>query len=545
MFFVVMAVIFSLITDTFLTETNLLNILRQTAPLMIVAVAMTFVITTAGIDLSVGSVLALVNALAAISLQAGLAWPLVIVLMLGVGIAIGLFQGFFIAYEGIPAFIVTLAGLSSIRGTALLLTKGYSIPIDPQSPFNAIGRGWVFGVPMPAIIAVVVLAVGFLVFNETTFGRYVTGIGANAEAVRRAGVNTRRITLAVYALSGFAAAIAGIIIAGRLGSGSSNAGGGFELEVIAAVVLGGTSLFGGRGTMLGTMLGALTVAVIGNGLILSHMSPFITPIVEGFIILIAIWLNFRLFRDGATDELRKAGANMAKPTIGVHSGLVRTVLGPIPVEAIGVTLMHEHILLDASSWWKRPCCGSEIAIAERPLDISMIGDLRMNPFLNRDNCGLLDVRAAIEELNHFVEYGGKTIVDPTNLGIGRDPSALQRISRRSGLNIVMGAGFYLEPSHPPYVKDMSVETIAEAIARDCGLSEDEPEVCAGIIGEIGISKDFTPAEEKVLRGAARASEAQRRSALGSSSGLGAPRSSRARRRRERRRGPAATSCSAT
>ncbi|HEY1780073.1 MAG TPA: ABC transporter permease [Roseiarcus sp.] len=293
-----MTVTFSLITRTFLTEINILNILRQSAPLMIVAVAMTFVITTAGIDLSVGSVLALVNALAAISLQAGLAWPLVVVLMLGVGIAIGLFQGFFIAYEGIPAFIVTLAGLSSIRGTALLLTKGYSIPIDPQSPFNEIGRGWIFGLPMPAIIAVVALAIGFFVFNETTFGRYVTGVGANAEAVRRAGVDTKKITVAVYALSGFAAAVAGLIIAARLGSGSSNAGGGFELEVIAAVVLGGTSLFGGRGTMLGTMLGALTIAVIGNGLILYHMSPFITPIVEGFIILIAIWLNFRLFRAG-------------------------------------------------------------------------------------------------------------------------------------------------------------------------------------------------------------------------------------------------------
>jgi simple sugar transport system permease protein len=297
-FFIVMTVTFSLITRTFLTEINILNILRQSAPLMIVAVAMTFVITTAGIDLSVGSVLALVNALAAISLQAGLAWPLVVVLMLGVGIAIGLFQGFFIAYEGIPAFIVTLAGLSSIRGTALLLTKGYSIPIDPQSPFNEIGRGWIFGLPMPAIIAVVALAIGFFVFNETTFGRYVTGVGANAEAVRRAGVDTKKITVAVYALSGFAAAVAGLIIAARLGSGSSNAGGGFELEVIAAVVLGGTSLFGGRGTMLGTMLGALTIAVIGNGLILYHMSPFITPIVEGFIILIAIWLNFRLFRAG-------------------------------------------------------------------------------------------------------------------------------------------------------------------------------------------------------------------------------------------------------
>ncbi len=136
----------------------------------------------------------------------------------------------------------------------------------------------------------------------------------------------------------------------------------------------------------------------------------------------------------------------------------------------------------------------------------MIGDLRMNPFLNRDNCGLLDTKAAIEELNHFVEYGGKTIVDPTNLGIGRDPSALQRISRRTGLNIVMGAGFYLEPSHPAYVRKMSVASIAEAIAQDCGVSEDEPEVCAGIIGEIGVSKDFTPAEEKVLRGAARGSK---------------------------------------
>jgi simple sugar transport system permease protein len=259
---------------------------------------MTFVITTAGIDLSVGSVLALVNALAAICLQAGVPWPLVVVLMLLVGVAVGLFQGFFIAREGIPAFIVTLAGLSSLRGLALLLTKGYSIPIDPQSPFNEIGRGWVFGLPMPAIIAVVVLIAGYLVFNETKFGRYVTGVGANTEAVRRAGVNTVRVTLAVYALSGLAAALAGLIVAARLGSGSSNAGGGFELDVIAAVVLGGTSLFGGRGTMVGTVLGALTVAVIGNGLILCHLSPFLTPIVEGLIILVAIWLNFRIFQSG-------------------------------------------------------------------------------------------------------------------------------------------------------------------------------------------------------------------------------------------------------
>ncbi len=197
---------------------------------------------------------------------------------------------------------------------------------------------------------------------------------------------------------------------------------------------------------------------------------------------------------------------MAKPRTGVQSGLVRTVLGPIAVEDMGVTLMHEHIVLDTSSWWRRPCCATDIGFAERPLDISMIGDLRMNPFLNRDNCGLFDVTAAIEELRLFADYGGRTVVDPTNLGIGRDPSALQRISRRTGLHIVMGAGFYLEASHPPHVRDMSVETIAEQIARDCGVSEDEPEVCAGLIGEIGVSKDFTPAEEKVLRAAARASK---------------------------------------
>ena len=109
-----------------------------------------------------------------------------------------------------------------------------------------------------------------------------------------------------------------------------------------------------------------------------------------------------------------------------------TVLGQVPVEKLGVTLMHEHILLDASSWWKRPCCGSEIALAERPIDVGMLGELRMNPFLNRDNCQLVDVDAAIAELMLFVELGGQTVVDPTNLGIGRDPRALQRISRRTG-----------------------------------------------------------------------------------------------------------------
>lgn len=303
-FFVTICVVFALVTDAFLSQQNLLNLLRQAAPLLIVAVAMTFVITTGGIDLSVGSNLAIVNALAAIALQAGIPWPLVVVLMLGLGAGIGLINGWIIAWEGIPAFIVTLATLSVFRGTALLITQGYSVPIAADSAFVQIGRGWFFGVPLPAVIAVVIAFAGFVALTQTRFGRYVTGIGANAEAVRRAGVDIRRVTAATYVLTGVAAALAGIVIAARLGSGSSNAGVGFELEVIAAVVLGGTSLMGGRGTIVGTTLGALTIAVIGNGLILTHISPFFTQIVTGLIILVAIWLNTRLFARARTMRRR-------------------------------------------------------------------------------------------------------------------------------------------------------------------------------------------------------------------------------------------------
>ena len=303
-FFVLVCAVFGLATESFLTKVNLLNLLRQSAPILIVATAMTFVITTGGIDLSVGSSLALVNALAAIGLAAGIAWPIVVVLMLLLGALIGLVNGYFTAYEGIPPFIVTLAGLSAIRGLALLLTEGYSIPISGDSWFVTIGRGWFFGVPMPAMIALFAAVAGYVVLTQTRYGRYVTGIGANVEAVRRAGVDVRRIVLSAYVLTGVAAAVAGIVIAARLGSGSSNAGVGFELEVIAAVVLGGTNLFGGRGTIVGTALGALTIAVIGNGLILAHISPFFTQIVTGAIILLAIWLNTRLFNQAHRLRLR-------------------------------------------------------------------------------------------------------------------------------------------------------------------------------------------------------------------------------------------------
>lgn len=294
-FFTICVIFFSAMSDNFLTAGNLFNILRQAAPILVVAIAMTFVIITAGIDLSVGSQVALINAVTAIVLSYGLPWPLVVVAMLIFGGLVGLLQGWFVAYQKIPAFIVTLAGLSILRGFALYLTKGYSIPIKDVPGFFIIGRGELFGLPVPALIAILASIIGFIALSATKYGRQVTATGSNFEAARRVGMPSNWIIASVYLLSGVACAVAGILIAARLGSGSSNAAVGFELQVIAAVVLGGTSLMGGRGTILGTLLGALTIAVIGNGLILLHISPFFTQIVTGAIILTAIWLNTRIF----------------------------------------------------------------------------------------------------------------------------------------------------------------------------------------------------------------------------------------------------------
>jgi simple sugar transport system permease protein len=294
-FFLACLVFFSATTDTFLTLGNILNVVRQAAPILVVAVAMTLVIITGGIDLSVGSQVALVNAVAAIIMAMGYPWPTVVIGMIAFGALMGIAQGWFIAYQGIPAFIVTLAGLSILRGFALWLTQGYSIPIKDAPGFFWLGRGEFLGLPVPALIAVLVAVIGYVVIAYTKYGRQVVAVGSNLEAARRVGMPAKWIVASVYMVSGIACALAGLLIAARLGSGSSNAAVGFELQVIAAVVLGGTSLMGGRGSILGTVLGTLTIAVIGNGLILMHISPFFTQIVTGAIILVAIWLNTKIF----------------------------------------------------------------------------------------------------------------------------------------------------------------------------------------------------------------------------------------------------------
>ncbi len=287
-------ILLSVLAPGFFSLGNQLNILRQAAPILVVAIGMTLVITIGGIDLSVGSGLGLAAVLSATMLEAG--WnPWVAVLAIStLGLLAGSINGYFIAFQRIPAFIVTLASLSVLRGAAQLITKGYSIPIGPESPFIAIGRGRIGPIPVPALIAIVAVVAGYIVLHHTRFGLYVTGIGSNEESVRRAGVSVRRVQLAVYMLSGLVFAVGGMITAARLASGSSYTGMGFELQVIAAVVVGGTNLFGGEGRMFGTVIGTLLLASIANGLILMDVSPFYLQIIEGFIILLAIWVNLIL-----------------------------------------------------------------------------------------------------------------------------------------------------------------------------------------------------------------------------------------------------------
>jgi len=188
----------------------------------------------------------------------------------------------------------------------------------------------------------------------------------------------------------------------------------------------------------------------------------------------------------------------------IRSGNVMTVLGPIPVAAMGITLPHEHILNDCRCWWNRPTAPDRLHLATEPVHPGILGELRMDPFVNLHNCALDDEPLAIAELLAFVGAGGRTVVDPTCRGIGRNPEALVRISQVTGLNIIMGSGYYLQSSHPPELARMSADAVADQIVAEAQDGVGASGVRIGLIGEIGVSGDFTPDEEKSLRGAARA-----------------------------------------
>lgn len=279
----------SFASEHFFTWLNFLNVARQAAPIVIIGIGMTFVMATAGIDLSVGSMVALVSCLAAGWLAAGMPVWLVIPLVLLIGTAGGAFTGWIVRL-GLPAFVVTLAAFTYLRGIAFVYSDGYAVPIQSEV-FTWLGRGRIGEIHVPIIIALVVAGIGYVILNKTRFGLYALAVGGREEAARAMGIKVGRIKVIVYAMTGFLAALAGIVISARLANGSPNAGIMLELEVIAATVLGGTSLFGGSATIAGTIAGALFVYFVRNGLNLLGVNPFWVQVVTGVILLLAILLN--------------------------------------------------------------------------------------------------------------------------------------------------------------------------------------------------------------------------------------------------------------
>lgn len=294
----VMCIALSLLSERFLTADNTWNVMRQISVNMVISVGMTLVILIGGIDLSVGSVLAISGAVAAVMLKFGaemaginiyLGFTLTGAILGGtlIGAALGWFNGFAITRFKVPPFVATLAMLTIARGMTMLLTGGF--PITGFSNNMAfIGTGWLLGIPMPVWISAVVVLVAVVLTTKTRLGRHIYAIGGNETAAKLSGLKINKIKLIVYSISGALAAIGGIIVTSRLDSAQPNAGMGFELDSIAAVVIGGTSLSGGKGTIMGTVQGALIIGILNNGLVLLNVSPFWQQVIKGMVILLAV-----------------------------------------------------------------------------------------------------------------------------------------------------------------------------------------------------------------------------------------------------------------
>lgn len=286
----ILVIALCVLSPRFLTISNLTNVLRQTSINAIIAIGMTFVILTGGIDLSVGSIFALSSAITGGLILLGVPAFLAIFIGLLVGIFCGVVNGILITRGKIPPFIATLAMMTIIRGVTLVYTKGQPIT-GLGDAFYWIGNGSIWIFPVPVVLTIVVFALTYWLLNRFKVGRYIYAIGGNEEASRLSGISTKYVKTIVYGISGLLAALSGIIIASRLNSAQPTAGQGAELDAIAAVVLGGTSLSGGQGGITGTIIGALIIGILNNGLNLLNVSPFYQAIVKGIVILIAILLD--------------------------------------------------------------------------------------------------------------------------------------------------------------------------------------------------------------------------------------------------------------
>ncbi|MBE7209827.1 MAG: ABC transporter permease [Gluconacetobacter diazotrophicus] len=290
--FVALVIVASAISPNFLGARNIENVLRQSAGTGIIAMGMLLVILTGGIDLSVGSVAALGSILCA-SLLNTMPLAEAVPLSLLAGAALGALAGYFVAVRRMPSFVVTLAVMTIARGSALIVSKGHPIFLGDEGAWLGDGfdRGRLLGLPLPVVLTLLVFLVTAFVLRLTAYGRLVVAIGSNGEAVRLSGVRVVPRVFSVYVVSGVLSALAGIVITARSGVGSPVVGIGMELDVIAAVVIGGASLMGGRGTALNTLIGVLTLGVIGNIMNLLNVPGYHQEVVKGVIILVAVLLQ--------------------------------------------------------------------------------------------------------------------------------------------------------------------------------------------------------------------------------------------------------------
>ena len=291
---IIFSIIIAFMNDRFLTVPNILNILRQTSINAIIAAGMTFVILTGGIDLSVGSTVAFSGAVAASLIAGGSNVALAVFAALIIGVLIGYLNGLIISKGKIQPFIATLAIMTLVRGATMVFSDGRPISIGYEKnadTFNSLGAGEILSIPVPIYIMIIVFILAYYILKHTRLGRYVYSLGGNEEATKLSGINTNRVKTYVYVVSGILAALAGVIMTARLSSAQPTAGTGYELDAIASVVLGGTSLAGGVGSVLGTVIGALIIGILNNALNLMNVSSYYQLMAKGLVILIAVLLD--------------------------------------------------------------------------------------------------------------------------------------------------------------------------------------------------------------------------------------------------------------
>ena len=286
----VICVFATILSPSFLSVTNLFNVFKQITVAGIVGCGMTFVILTGGIDLSVGSILGLSGVLASGVLASTGNTAVAVAVSLTVGIACGAVNGFFVSVCGIPPFIYTHGMMTVLRGVILVYTKGSPIPIKSDA-YKFFGKGSIAGIPVPVIILIIVFLLAHYILTQTSYGRSVYAVGGNREAARLSGIRVKTSEFLVYTLNGLMCGMAGLILTARLGSAQSTSGTGIEMDAIAAVILGGTSLSGGVGFVLPTVVGAMIMGIIDNILTLMNVNPHATNIVKGAVILIAVLVD--------------------------------------------------------------------------------------------------------------------------------------------------------------------------------------------------------------------------------------------------------------